>query len=249
MQTTVSRDSIALGAANFRAWMSQVVQEAGDEAVAQGRSLSDYDPDGDGNLEDLIVVFAGSDEQGSLDAGDPGTGQLLTTGVSFAGGWTAETAIFVGETSKGMLFSAGTVGHEIGHSLGLSDLYDTDASAGGASNGMGTWDAMSWGESGIVSIVDGDSTWYATGFRAYSRYLLGWISPSRAKWWNPGWTRSFITPRAYPRACSTCAPISSSWSIPPRRRRSPRGPLHSGRSRCGWSPVACAWKTLRPERS
>ena len=58
--------------------------------------------------------------------------------------------------------SAGTVIHETGHALGLPDLYDYDQALG-PQGGVGAWDQMGAGD---------------CDHNAYSKMLLGWLSPS-----------------------------------------------------------------------
>jgi M6 family metalloprotease-like protein len=177
MTTTVARDSIAMSVANIRTYMSQIVQQAGQFALAQGETLSVYDNDKDGAVDGIIIVFAGSAWQISGDEKDPPTCHVLTTGVAFSGGLTAYTAQFIGEVASGRLFSPGEPAHEIGHNLGLSDLYDLDGATHGYSEGLGTWDLMAAGESGMTVVTDGVAKWYVSGLSAFCRYQVGWVQP------------------------------------------------------------------------
>jgi M6 family metalloprotease-like protein len=78
------------------------------------------------------------------------------------------------ETQDGFVFSpVGVVCHELGHALGLPDLYDTVAPENqvfAESQGIGSWDLMAAG------------TWNANGFvpaefSAWSKLFVGWIDP------------------------------------------------------------------------
>ncbi|HEX7880056.1 MAG TPA: M6 family metalloprotease domain-containing protein [Candidatus Eisenbacteria bacterium] len=78
------------------------------------------------------------------------------------------------ETQDGFVFSpVGVVCHELGHALGLPDLYDTVAPENqvfAESQGIGSWDLMAAG------------TWNANGFvpaefSAWSKVFVGWIDP------------------------------------------------------------------------
>ncbi|TPW10884.1 MAG: FG-GAP repeat protein, partial [bacterium] len=78
------------------------------------------------------------------------------------------------ETQDGFVFSpVGVVCHELGHALGLPDLYDTVAPENqvfAESQGIGSWDLMAAG------------TWNANGFvpaefSAWSKVAVGWIDP------------------------------------------------------------------------
>lgn len=78
------------------------------------------------------------------------------------------------QSQDGYVFSClGVVCHEMGHALGLPDLYDTTAPPDrvfAESQGIGSWDLMASG------------TWNANGFvpaefSAWSKLFLGWIEP------------------------------------------------------------------------
>lgn len=64
----------------------------------------------------------------------------------------------------------GIMAHELGHDLGLPDLYDTD----GSSRGVGSWSIMAGGSwNGVAR--PGDSPAH---FDPWSKYFQGWISPT-----------------------------------------------------------------------
>ena len=77
------------------------------------------------------------------------------------------------ESQDGYVFGmTGVVCHEFGHQLGLPDLYDSNGSEGGDSQGLGAWDIMATG------------VWNANGFvpagpGAWCRSFLGAITPLR----------------------------------------------------------------------
>ena len=69
--------------------------------------------------------------------------------------------------------NAATIGvmvHELGHDLGLPDLYDID----GSSEGVGNWSLMATGSWNQVELA-GDSPAHMD---PWSKYFLGWISPT-----------------------------------------------------------------------
>ncbi|MET0503537.1 MAG: Calx-beta domain-containing protein, partial [Candidatus Binatia bacterium] len=69
--------------------------------------------------------------------------------------------------------NAATMGimvHELGHDLGLPDLYDID----GSSEGVGNWSLMATGSWNQVKLA-GDSP---SHMDPWSKYFLGWISPT-----------------------------------------------------------------------
>jgi immune inhibitor A len=135
--------------------------------------FSQFDGDGDGVVDHVIVVHAGSaqEEQSSntnliwshrwsvadAEPGQPGTQRLVADGVQIYG------YIMTAETSP-----VGVFVHELGHDLGLPDLYDTD----GSSEGVGEWDVMgsgSWNGAPSGSVP--------AHFGAPSKFELGWITP------------------------------------------------------------------------
>src|SRR2546422_3518185 len=133
-----------------------------------------FDTNGDGVVDHLMVVHAGAGQESDpsnkdliwshrwavLDADPttPGSQSLTVDGVQ-AYGYTMESEDFV----------IGTVAHEFGHDLGLPDLYDTD----GSSKGAGVWDIMSLGSwNGAPA---GSSPAHMS---AWSLIRLGWVTPT-----------------------------------------------------------------------
>jgi len=135
--------------------------------------FSDYDEDGDGVVDHVIVVHAGSGQetlptQNSIwshhwavvdaDTSAPGTQDLITNdGVQVYG------YIMLSENSP-----LGVFAHEFGHDLGLPDLYDVDDS----SDGVGDWDVMAGGS--WLGIPQGDQPSLPS---AFSKAELGWVQP------------------------------------------------------------------------
>lgn len=70
----------------------------------------------------------------------------------------------VGCTASDTIMGIGTASHELGHGLGLPDLYDT----GGTTEGVGEWDLM--GSANFRSL-------YSPGhFSAWSKEQMGWVA-------------------------------------------------------------------------
>jgi immune inhibitor A len=126
--------------------------------------FSEFDQDGDGYVDHLVIVHAGGDE--------------AATGVStdiWSHAWALNSNKFkldgVYINAYTMLSEDDPVGvyiHEFGHNIGLPDLYDTDYSSDG---GVGKWDVMasgSWNNYGDTPAM----------FSAWCRQELGWLSPS-----------------------------------------------------------------------
>ncbi len=131
--------------------------------------FSDYDNDGDGEVDGLMIIHAGR-------------------GAEYGGGndviWSHKWSISP-RYRDGVYLSSytiqpeflsvpgdqtiGVIAHELGHVFGLPDLYDTDYS----SNGIGKWGLMSFG-SWLGPQGKGESPSHLC---AWSKIQLGWITP------------------------------------------------------------------------
>lgn len=119
-------------------------------------SLSDYDSDADGFVDNIHIVFAGYGEE---------------AGAEQNAIWSHEATFYTPYEAQGMKIDryscapelrgkSGTgisrIGphcHEIGHALGAMDFYDTNYEEDGYYNGTGEWDIMaegSWNNNGIT---------------------------------------------------------------------------------------------------
>ena len=151
--------------------------------AADGKvDFSDYDWDGDGEVDQVFVIYAGVGE--SYDTtGDNrfadtiwphewamqwSVGALMLDGVrvdTYACG--CELRGVKGTTIDGI----GTACHEFSHCLGLPDFYDTsDANSFGTSY----WDIMAAGS------YNGDSC-IPAGYTSYERWFAGWLVPQELK--------------------------------------------------------------------
>ncbi|HPJ33827.1 MAG TPA: M6 family metalloprotease domain-containing protein [Spirochaetota bacterium] len=162
----------------------QLVNEAVSALIAdQGAvDFSIYDNDNNGTVDAVVVIHYGQGEEvtgtseqiwshqwdlASANYYSDGDGPVITDGVAFN----------VYTMQPEYMFSAGdsTVGvfcHELGHVLGLPDLYDTS----GVTNGVGNWSVMgtgSWGGTPTGSMP--------SPLLAWERYRIGgagWVSLS-----------------------------------------------------------------------
>ncbi len=124
-------------------------------------NFSEYDNDGDGIVDTLIVIAAGS------------AGEVTGNKNDFwSHAWSISPKTVDGIKIKKYLIGSedcmmGTIAHELGHSLmGFPDLYDTDYS----SSGNGNWDLMgsgSWNNGGL-------SPAHPT---CYCKLKAGWLNP------------------------------------------------------------------------
>ncbi|MGN0076214.1 MAG: hypothetical protein ACI38Z_04485, partial [Parafannyhessea sp.] len=165
------------------------------KAAAQYVDFSQYDTDGDGKIEanelGLGVVFAGYEAAtGVIPTGHHGiwSHQYSFTEevgspyeVSTASGGTVGIDRYIVQSENESMSEGeshqsgiGALGHELGHFLGMPDLYSTTSDSG-------AWDNYS---TMYLSIMDygsyGQTTsgeYRPTFFDPYDRYLLGFITP------------------------------------------------------------------------
>ena len=140
--------------------------------------FSQYDWDGDGEVEQIFLIHSGHDEAQSRAKNDiwshawtlteavtenDGTGPVPADGVlidSYA------TSSELREKTGTAIAGIGTACHEFSHLLGLPDFYDTV----GYNFGMYSWDIMDYGE------YNGEGGTPA-GFTSYERMFCGWLQP------------------------------------------------------------------------
>ena len=161
-------------------WFDQNVGELVEEAcrgVSDKVSFADYDWDGDGEVEEVFVLYAGHGENDywykSEDVIWPHMGTLS---VDWADaypdaltlqGMRIDTYACSNEvTASGLLAGLGTICHEFSHCLGLPDLYNTIEGY----TVLGYYDLMDQGS------YNGNS-WCPVGYSSYERYACGWLEP------------------------------------------------------------------------
>ena len=141
-------------------------------------NYADYDWDGDGEVDQVYVVYAG---KGEADGGAsttiwPHEWQLSSasyygdgSGAQTLDGVKIDTYACGGELNgqSGSIAGIGTMCHEFSHCLGYPDFYDTDYSGG---QGMFEWDLM---DSGSYN----DDGYRPAGYTSYERWVAGWRTP------------------------------------------------------------------------
>lgn len=150
----------------------EMVAEACQWAATQGVDFSKYDWDGDGEVDQVFVLYAGKGEADSgatstiwphefaLSASDYGKSLSLS-------GVTVDTYACSAELNwRGKLDGIGTFCHEFSHCMGFPDFYDTSYSGW---FGMGDYDLMCSGS------YNGDSKCPA-GYSAYEKHECGWLT-------------------------------------------------------------------------
>lgn len=145
----------------------ELIEFALDEAFIDGANFTDYDIDGDGEIEEFIVIWSGW--QGNwvsfwwaIHPSPWGTWRAESAGFFFAAySWLDEVEwSYLDPPPANPMFESWSVIHETGHSLGLPDYYDYDGSIG-PDGGVGYLDVMD----------------YYGDHNAFSKYILGWIIP------------------------------------------------------------------------
>ena len=141
-------------------------------------NYADYDWDGDGEVDQVFVIYAGFGEAdgGPEDTIWPHESQLLSwVGKPYAtkDGVSVNTYACGNENTYDMLGRSringiGTICHEFSHCLGYPDLYDTNY---GGNFGMGSFDLMCSGS------YNGES-FCPPNYSAYEKWVAGWITPT-----------------------------------------------------------------------
>ncbi len=139
---------------------------------------ADYDWDGDKEVEQVYVIYAGYGQSWGADANtiwphqwqlQYGTGSSLTLD-----GVTVDTYACSNElygTTGGDMDAIGTACHEFSHCLGLPDFYDTSST----NFGMSVWSLMDYGCYNGTPDFEGNSP---CSYTAYERMFSGWLTPT-----------------------------------------------------------------------
>ena len=158
------------------------------EAIANvdpGVDFSQYDNDGDGTIDALGIIYAGGGAHDGCATGSntdnlwPHSGGLANPGPTVsADGKTVNPFIINSEVTYALsnpsncnqIQTIGLFAHELGHSLGLPDLYDTDV--GSASSGVSWWSAMA---SQFLSTTNNADS--PPHYDPWSKAFEGWVTP------------------------------------------------------------------------
>lgn len=140
-------------------------------------NFKDYDWDGNGEVDQVYVVYAGKGEAdgGAASTIWPHEWQLSAanyygdgSGPQKLDGVTIDTYACGSELDgSSRIAGIGTMCHEFSHCLGYPDFYDIDYSGG---QGMGYWDLMDSGS------YNGDG-YQPAGYTSYERWVAGWKEP------------------------------------------------------------------------
>lgn len=132
--------------------------------------FSQYDNDGDGIVEGVIIIHQGAGGEG----GDPNTfwshKGWLSPSVTVDGVTVQEYTLNPEKKNHGPIETIGVFAHEFGHTLGAPDLYDTSYGGG---NPVDRWCIM-----GSGSYNGQPSGSNPAHFMAWIKSFYGWITPT-----------------------------------------------------------------------
>lgn len=151
---------------------TKMVREAC-QAVDGSVDFSKYDWDGDGEVEEVFVVYAGNGEHDTTNQPSliwPHMDNLANYGEELTlDGVTINTYACASELNGDKTLSGiGTFCHEFSHCMGFPDMYDT--ASDGNNFGMGSWDLMDYGS------YNGDG-YVPAGYSGYEKMVCGWTTP------------------------------------------------------------------------
>ena len=161
--------------------IAELITEAVNMAHETGTDFSKYDWTGDGNVDQVFVIYAGyAESNGAPDytiwphehdlhsarnLKKDGNGPISLDGVTVD--TYACTSELTGNEGNNIC-GIGTAAHEFSHCLGLPDFYDTSTEGKGV--GMGVWSLMDEG-----SYMHGG--YVPSPFTSYERMFCGWMQP------------------------------------------------------------------------
>ncbi len=181
---TVSKNMSYYGANNSDGedkYAATMVREACIQASADV-DFSQYDWAGDGQVDQVYVIYAGYSEASGADAttiwphewdfesaraaGD-GSGAMMLDGV-YINTYACSSELMGKRGTR--IDGIGTACHEFSHCLGLPDMYDTGADDGNYNFGMDCWDLLDYG-------CYNNNGYTPASFTAYERMFCGWLTP------------------------------------------------------------------------
>ncbi|MFH1220597.1 MAG: M6 family metalloprotease domain-containing protein [Candidatus Eisenbacteria bacterium] len=168
------------GLGNYPRNTQKMIEDAIDAADSRV-DFSQFDNDGpdgipnsgddDGLVDFLLVVHAGQGYEWTMNVQDI---QSYASAIRDKPVDGVKVLDFATEPEEGQV---GTFAHELGHLLGLPDLYDLSLN----SFGLGMWSLMSYGSWG-----GGDGS-HPVGLDAWSKTRLGFVTPIEIETNAPGW--------------------------------------------------------------
>jgi len=157
-----------------------LVRETVDAAEAAGVNFSEYDNDGNGEVDVVMIIHSGQGQEASGEGDDIWSHkwQLFDQSVTYDG-VLVDKYMIQPETLQEyngdvIITNIGVICHEFGHALGLPDLYgnvDADDNTIPLVPGIGKWGIMasgSWNNFGRTP----------SQMCAWSKAQLGWVTPT-----------------------------------------------------------------------
>lgn len=146
------------------------------QAVDSYVDFHDYDWDGDGEVDQVMCIYAG---RGQADGGNSNTiwphewvlEESDWNNTLTLDGCTINTYAVANERGISSIEGIGTICHEFSHCLGLPDMYDTKYKG---NFGMGEWSLMDSGS------YNGDG-FCPSGYSSFDKYTCGWVTPVELK--------------------------------------------------------------------
>ena len=158
---------------------AEMVIDAVKGAMDEVEDWTQYDWDGNGEVDQVYLIYAG---KGEADGGAANTiwpHEYSLSAANYYGDGTGAVTVadnLVVDTyacgpeldgTTGSIAGIGTMCHEYSHCLGFPDFYDTDYSGG---QGMGSWDLMDGG-------AYNGGGFQPAGYTSYERWCAGWLEP------------------------------------------------------------------------
>lgn len=144
--------------------------EAAQLAVADGVDFSQYDTDGDGQIDNVFFYYAGNNQAEGASSNTiwPHASNLAWRDIRLSGKLLSSYACTSERRgpSSTVMCSIGTFCHEFGHVLGLPDFYDTSY----RQYTVGSWDIMCSGNYNNNGRTP-------PSYSSYERFYLGWLKP------------------------------------------------------------------------
>lgn len=141
--------------------------------------FKDYDWDGDGEVDQVYVIYAGYGESSGAPAEtiwpheywlEYGYGQKLYLDNVYINTYACSCELRGNGRGLAIQNGIGTACHEFSHCIGYPDFYDVDY---GGCFGMDEWDVLgSGGYNGPANACE-----VPAGFTAYERWMAGWLEP------------------------------------------------------------------------
>lgn len=148
--------------------VERLVKEMCDSLSKMGINLADFDQDGDGNLENLSIIFAGRGQ--NYDGGEENAiwpqASLLQLGRYNVNELNFMCTCELCWDSDSVPDGIGTFCHEFSHTLGLPDYYISSNNP--YHTAMGYWSLMDYG-------TYENEGFSPVGYTAFEKYSLGWL--------------------------------------------------------------------------